>query len=97
MYGGRVADRSFRGKIHMSSFFGPNQRITRRRLFEMGGAGALASAVPGTVTARVDATRGFAGAADRSVIFVLLCGGPSHLDTWDLKPDAPEDIRGPYK
>ena len=28
---------------------------------------------------------------------VLLCGGPSHLDTWDLKPEAPDEIRGPYK
>jgi len=27
----------------------------------------------------------------------LLCGGPSHLDTWDLKPAAPAEIRGPYK
>src|SRR5205807_4595041 len=29
--------------------------------------------------------------------FVLLCGAPSHLDTRDLKPNAPEDIRGPYR
>jgi hypothetical protein len=27
----------------------------------------------------------------------LLCGGPSHLDTWDLKPAAPAEIRGPYQ
>src|SRR5258705_4279221 len=52
----------------------------------------------GSVSASVNAERGLGnGAADRSVIFVLLCGGPSHLDTWDLKPDAPEDIRGPYR
>ena len=38
-----------------------------------------------------------AGAAEKSCIFILLCGGPSHLDTWDLKPDAPPEIRGPYK
>jgi len=31
-------------------------------------------------------------AAEKSCIFVLLCGGPSHLDTWDLKPGAPVDI-----
>src|SRR5207247_2323251 len=37
------------------------------------------------------------GAADKSCIFILLCGGPSHLDTWDLKPAAPDGIRGPYK
>lgn len=27
----------------------------------------------------------------------MLCGGPSHLDTWDLKPEAPAEIRGPYQ
>ena len=36
-------------------------------------------------------------AAEKSCIFILLCGGPSHLDTWDLKPDAPAEIRGPYQ
>ena len=29
-----------------------------------------------------------------SVILVWLGGGPSHLDMWDLKPEAPEEIRG---
>jgi hypothetical protein len=53
--------------------------------------------LPGTVAASVNADRGLRGAADKSCIFVLLCGGPSHLDTWDLKPEAPEDIRGPYR
>jgi hypothetical protein len=52
--------------------------------------------VPGLLAARVDGTaRGHA--AEKSCIFILLCGGPSHLDTWDLKPDAPMEIRGPYK
>jgi len=27
----------------------------------------------------------------------MLVGGPSHLDTWDMKPDAPAEIRGPFK
>jgi hypothetical protein len=50
------------------------------------------------VAASVDANRGLRGeAAERSCIFVLLCGGPSHIDTWDLKPDAPDNIRGPYR
>src|SRR5205809_2976867 len=72
--------------------------ITRRRLLQASGVGALAMGVPGTVAASVNANRGLDGsAAETSCIFVLLCGGPSHLDTWDLKPDAPEDIRGPYR
>src|SRR5262245_27988892 len=76
----------------------PAQRISRRRLLQIGGVGALTAAVPGTVSASVNANSGLRGeAADRSCIFVLLCGGPSHLDTWDLKPEAPDDIRGPYR
>src|SRR5262245_52865642 len=76
----------------------PCNLISRRQLLQAGGIGALTMAAPGTVAASVDANRGLRGvAADKSCIYVLLCGGPSHLDTWDLKPDAPSEIRGPYK
>ena len=30
-------------------------------------------------------------------ILLFLVGGPSQLDTWDMKPDAPEEIRGPFR
>src|SRR5579884_780563 len=30
-------------------------------------------------------------------IQLMLVGGPSQLDTWDMKPNAPDSIRGPYK
>ncbi len=33
----------------------------------------------------------------KSVIFLFQWGGPSHLDMFDMKPDAPDGIRGPYK
>jgi hypothetical protein len=73
-------------------------RISRRQLLQMGGIGALSFSLPGVVAAAVNDKRGLgAGAAEKSCIFVLLCGGPSHLDTWDLKPEAPAEIRGPYK
>jgi hypothetical protein len=50
------------------------------------------------VRADVDVDRPFGKeAAEKSCIFLWLCGGPSHLDTWDLKPNAPEGIRGPYR
>jgi hypothetical protein len=32
-----------------------------------------------------------------SCILLVLTGGPSHLDTWDMKPDAPSEIRGPFR
>jgi hypothetical protein len=40
-----------------------------------------------------------ARAADQRMncILLSLTGGPSHLDTWDMKPDAPSEIRGPYR
>jgi hypothetical protein len=77
---------------------GLTQRISRRRLLQAGGIGALGLATPGMVAASVDPNRGLPGVAtDRSCIFILLCGGPSHLDTWDLKPQAPDGIRGPYR
>jgi hypothetical protein len=33
----------------------------------------------------------------RSCIFLVLTGGPSQLDTWDLKPDATSEVRGPFR
>jgi hypothetical protein len=33
----------------------------------------------------------------RSTILFFLCGGASHVDTWDLKPDAPAEYRGPFR
>src|SRR2546428_1953294 len=34
---------------------------------------------------------------DVNVIMLFLVGAPSQLDTWDMKPDAPAEVRGPYK
>lgn len=36
------------------------------------------------------------GGRAKSVILFFLCGGASHIDTWDMKPDAPADYRGPF-
>jgi len=35
--------------------------------------------------------------SDKNCIMLMLVGGPSQLDTWDMKPNAPAEIRGPYK
>jgi hypothetical protein len=32
----------------------------------------------------------------KSVILLWMTGGPSHIDTWDVKPLAPPEIRGPF-
>src|SRR5436309_6324115 len=82
-----------------SSANGPSSlgTISRRRLLQAGGIGMLNLGIPGILMARDDGNQGHPGRAKKSCIFVLLCGGPSHLDTWDLKPAAPDDIRGPYR
>jgi len=36
-------------------------------------------------------------AKDVNCIFLFLVGGPPQLDTWDMKPDAPAEVRGPYR
>jgi hypothetical protein len=72
--------------------------MNRRQALLVGGMGALSLGMPGIVMGKdkVDAS-GNAVAAEKSCIFVLLCGGPSHIDTWDMKPDAPSSYRGPYQ
>src|SRR5262245_25628403 len=40
--------------------------------------------------------RGETKAKPKSVIYIVLSGGPSHIDMWDLKP-APAEYRGPFK
>ncbi|MFK8111230.1 MAG: DUF1501 domain-containing protein [Rubripirellula sp.] len=36
------------------------------------------------------------GGKAKSVILFFLCGGASHVDTWDMKPEAPSEYRGPF-
>jgi len=72
-------------------------QLNRRQALIASGLGTLSLGMPGVVMGsdKVDAS-GKAVASDKSCIFVLLCGGPSHVDTWDMKPEAPSDYRGPY-
>lgn len=75
-----------------------NYELNRRQALVAGGLGAMSLGMPGAVIGK-DAVdeKGKAVSSEKHCIFVLLCGGPSHVDTWDLKPDAPLDYRGPYR
>jgi len=72
--------------------------LNRRQALVTAGMGALSLGMPGMVMGSDELDEsGNAVRAEKSCIFVLLCGGPSHVDTWDMKPDAAASIRGPYR
>lgn len=69
---------------------------TRRTLLQAGGAGLLGLSLPQLLAAEAAGTVAESPRA-KSVIFLMLFGGPSQLETFDLKPDAPDAIRGPFR
>ena len=70
--------------------------LARRDFLKIGAGAAVGLAVPRPGAARTPTAGGRAGAA-KSVILVNLTGGMSHIDSLDMKPDAPAEIRGEFK
>ncbi|MBX7166692.1 MAG: DUF1501 domain-containing protein [Pirellulales bacterium] len=69
----------------------------RRSVLKASLAGLAGLSVPGLLRQRAEAwAAGRPAASTKSVILLWMTGGPSHIDTWDLKPDAPAEIRGPF-
>jgi uncharacterized protein (DUF1501 family) len=68
--------------------------ITRRSLLKVGGVGMLGLHLPALLRA---AEGGKTKARARAVLLLHQYGGPSHHDTLDMKPDAPDAIRGEFK
>jgi hypothetical protein len=66
--------------------------VTRRQALSVGGMGLLGLTVPRLLEA-AEQRKGPAPRA-KSIIFLYQFGGPSHLETFDMKPNAPEGIRG---
>jgi hypothetical protein len=69
-------------------------RLPRRHLLTAGGAGMLGLTLPKLLGATPVTTLPVRA---RRVIFLFQWGGPSHLDTFDMKPEAPREIRGPLE
>lgn len=70
--------------------------ITRRNMLQIGAIGALNLGLPQLLAANErPSSRGDAARAD-SCILIFLNGGPSHLDTWDMKPDLPREMRSEF-
>ena len=74
----------------------PNESRTGRREFlRVGLAGFGSLTLPSLFRLRIDAAE--TSRERTAVILVWLRGGASHLETYDPKPDAPSEFRGPYK
>src|SRR5690349_22817015 len=69
---------------------------TRRDFLKVGTLGAIGFSLADLFAARA-AAKLMTADNDRSVIMIFNLGAPSQLDTWDMKPDAPREIRGPFK
>jgi hypothetical protein len=71
-------------------------RISRRELLQVGAIGLLGLDLPRLLRAEATSAHNLPARAD-SCILIFLNGGPSHLDMWDMKPEAPREIRGEFK
>ena len=76
--------------------FRSTSRLTRRSLLTAGAAGFAGLSLPNLLRASDHSVRAAAAKA-KHVVFLHQFGGPSHIDTFDMKPDAPDGIRGEFK
>lgn len=94
-----AADRSHVGSS-VAAHFQPAGRDllrvgSRRWFLQTGLAGVAGLSLPQMLAANEAASR--TGKAPKSVVMFWLSGGLSHIDSWDVKPDAPREIRGPFE
>ncbi len=66
-------------------------------MLRAGLAGVAGLSLPGLLECRAEGGQDRSGKRATSVIQIWLSGGPSQIDTWDMKPDMPAEIRGPFK
>ncbi len=70
--------------------------MTRREVLQVGYSGLVGMGLPALLANQAQAAETTARRA-RSVILIVLTGAPSQLDMFDLKPDAPESVRGTFR
>jgi hypothetical protein len=76
----------------------PHRALSRRGFLRAGGLAFGGAALANLLRHEALAAAAPAGEADkRSVILLFQAGGPSHMETWDLKPSAPIEYRGEFK
>jgi hypothetical protein len=73
-------------------------RVTRRGFLRVGTLGTLGLSLPALLRAGAPGPApGSAFGRARRCVLLFLTGGPPHLDTFDLKPDAPAEVRGEFR
>jgi hypothetical protein len=81
--------------------FDPTRRggnlATRREFLQVGYSGLLGLGLPGLLAARQATAAGAKPGRAKSVIVILLSGGLGQHDSFDMKPEAPDGIRGEFK
>lgn len=84
----------------MFSIYDQPQRLcdglSRREWLRIGGVGLGGLTLPALLRQRAQAAEGQPAARAKSVIVLFNTGGIPHHETWDPKPDAPEEVRGPF-
>jgi hypothetical protein len=85
----------------MAKFRTDCEGFSRRDMLKVGSAGLLGLTLPQLLRlesqARANAPAGRTQGRAKSVIMVWLAGGPATIDMWDLRPNAPEGIRGEFR
>jgi Protein of unknown function (DUF1501) len=71
--------------------------VSRRHFLQIGIAGMASAHLSSILRAKAAAAAVASGSKDTSVILLWLDGGPGHMDTYDMKPDAPAEYRGIWR
>jgi hypothetical protein len=71
--------------------------LSRRSFLQLGVAGLAGLGLPDVLRARAQSAAATGAPRSTSVILIWLDGGPAHMDTYDLKPEAPAEFRGIWK
>lgn len=86
----------------MWNFFGPMRKcrgtLSRRDVLQVGGLSFAGLTLADVLRLRASAAPSSARGAERakSVILIWMRGGPSHIDSFDMKPNAPAEVRGEF-
>ena len=86
----------------VGKLFGPDRhpliRVGRRGwMLRAGLAGVAGLSLPALLQSRAESGQDRTNQRATSVIQIWLSGGPSQIDMWDMKPDMPAEIRGPFR